>query len=237
MTYPGYQFKSPSFQETPAQLVTIGNVDVLHRTCSAIPLNGGGNLPINLSTFNGPVLVWPKSGEQWYVKLLKGQWVLAERNYISAQAYLTDASPGDQVWNIQGNLTISATGTVNIADDNGVLATHPAQPTWNSVSYENAWSDYGSGYPPVQYIVDGNIVRFRGVMKPGSPSTDGTPVFNIPVQYAVPVIQQGFALTNVLGSPGANFKLVANSTGEFWIYSVGSCIAMFVDSVSYFYKY
>lgn len=239
MTSPGYQFKSPSFQESPVQVVTIGNVDVAHRNASATMLNGGGNVVISLSAFNGPILVWPNPGEQWYVKLLKGQWVLAERNSISAQAYLVNAEPGDQVWDVQGNATISVSGTLNISDENGILATSPI-PVWTPVIFENGWSNTGGGFPTVEYIAVGSTVRFRGCLKSGSPITDGTPVFSVPSAFGIPQGQQGWQLASQAGTPGTGsggLKIVANSGGQFWIYSVGSCTSMFVDSISYFYKY
>lgn len=239
MTSPGYQYKSPQFQESPAQLVVIGNVDIINRNASATVVNGGGNIVINLSIFHGPILAWPSPGEQWYAKLLKGQWVLAERSYISAQAYLTTAEPGDQVWDVQNNLTTTVNGTLNFTDANGTLTTSPI-PTWTSVTYQNGWTDLGGGFPAVQYIVDRNVVRFRGVMQIGSPITDGTTVFTVPSEYGVPVGQQGWNLASQSGSDstaGSGLKIVANAGGQFWIYSVGSCTAMFVDSVSYFYKY
>ena len=233
-----YQFKSPQFQETPAQLVVIGNVDVVNRNASATVLNGGGHIFINLSVFNGPVLVWPKPGEQWYVKLLKGQWVLAERSYISTQSYLLQSKPGDQVWNVQNNLTTVVNGILNFTDANGSLTTSPT-PVWTSVTYENNWVDLGGGFPKVQYIADRNAVRIRGVMSQGAGAVtaDGTPVFHIPAQYSVPIGQQAWTLASQSGVPGAGLKIVANAGGEFWIYGVGSCTAMFVDSISYFYKF
>lgn len=252
MTSAMYQYKSQQQQETPGQVVTIGNVDVQHKNAEAQPLNGGGNLVINLAVFNGPILVWPNSGEQWIVKMVKGQWVLAERTYISAQAYLVDAVPGDQVWDVQGNIvenvkgnsitTVAgnistvADGTITIVDQNGSLSTAPT-PVWTPVTYQNSWTDYAHTYPTVEFIVDGNTVHFRGVMGPGL-TTDGTTPFTIPTQFGCPVAQQVFLIAPVLGAPNApGLRLIGYGSGVFDIYGTGSCIAMSLDNVSYFYKY
>jgi hypothetical protein len=236
MTSSMYQYKSQQQQETPGQVVTIGNVDVVHKNAEAIPLNGGGNLVINLAVFNGPILVWPNPGEQWIVKIVKGQWVLAERTYISAQAYLVDAAPGDQVWDVQGNGTIQVTGNLNISDNNGVLTTNPV-PVWTPVTYENSWSDYGSGAPVVQFVASGNSVYFRGGMKPGT-TTDGTLAFTIPSQYSPPVAYHFFPVASISGTPATSgLRVMVNTGGNVTIYGVGSSVGVDVSSVHYFYKY
>jgi hypothetical protein len=225
-----YQFKSPQMQESPCQLVTIGNVDVYHQIAAATGISGGGNYVITLSVFNAPILTWPKSGEQWYIHLVKGQWVLRERSSISAQAYLVDAVPGDQIQDVQGNLTIQSTGTISITDSN----------EWNPVNYENSWSDYAGGYPVAEYLVFLGQVRFRGAIKAGT-QTDATLAFTIPPQYAPPAGELVFPTALVPGATGtpatSGMRLAVNTVGSCFIYGVGTASAMSIDSVSYFYKF
>lgn len=236
MTSPGYQYKAPGFQEAPCQLVSIGNVDIVHNNAACTMINGGGNLLVNLSVFDAPILVWPKPGEQWYVRLVKGQWVLDKKSIIASQGYLVDAQPGDQVWDVQGNSTIQVSGTVKITDQNGVLATSPT-PVWTPVTFENSWSNYGSGAPSVQFVASGNSVYFRGVMKPGT-TTDATLAFVIPAQYSPPVAYHFFTVASISGNPAASgLRIVVNAGGNVTIYGVGSSAGVDVSSVHYFYKY
>lgn len=229
-----YQFKSPSFQESPVQVATIGNVDVAHRNASATMLNGGGNVVINLSAFNGPVLVWPNPGEQWYIKLLKGQWVLAERNSISAQAYLVDAEPGDQVWDVQGNLTTVVTEIFSLTDSNGSLTTIPT-PVWTPVTFQNGWTNESSGYPAAEYLVHNGLVRFRGGIKPGT-TTDATTVFTIPSIYCQQQGVQIFPVANGGGTPAtSSLRLSVNINGACNIYGIGTVAIVDVSSVSFYY--
>lgn len=108
-----YQFKSPSRQETPRRLVIIGNVDVQRLQASAVDFNGGGILLIDLTAYNAPVIQYPKSGEHWYVELIQQRWVLGKKDIIGSPAFLNKSvSPGDQLWDSQGNVVKTVSGSV-----------------------------------------------------------------------------------------------------------------------------
>jgi hypothetical protein len=108
---------------------------------------------------------------------------------------------------------------------------------WTPITYQSGWSDYGSGYPPGEFLVDRNVVRFRGVLKPGT-TTEGTEFFSIPSQYGVPVSQQVFAIATVFGQPTAlGLRIAAVEGGTFLIFAMGTCTGIAIDSMSYFYKY
>jgi hypothetical protein len=73
---------------------------------------------------------------------------------------------------IVGNTRVDTTG-VTVS---GVLMTPT---TWTNVTFQNGWSNFGSGYTGAQYRKVGDRVELRGLVTGGT-VTYGTPVFTLP---------------------------------------------------------
>lgn len=80
----------------------------------------------------------------------------------------------------------------NFAEIEAAADAPPAPPSWTSVTFQNSWTNVGSGYQDARYCKVGGVVYVEGLIKSG---TIGLAAFTLPVGfrpaariiYAVPV--------------------------------------------------
>lgn len=57
------------------------------------------------------------------------------------------------------------------------------QEAWTPVTFQNSWTNYGSGYDTAAYMKDSlGFVHIKGFIKSGTTSSS-TPIFTLPVGY------------------------------------------------------
>lgn len=79
---------------------------------------------------------------------------------------------------------------------------------WQDVTFQNGWSNYGSGYQTVQYRKWGDSVQIRGTATGG---TLGVAMFTLPEGYRPPAHVE---LPQCGSVTGTVVMLVVKSTGE-----------------------
>lgn len=114
-------FKNHQQQETNRRLVTISSINLGSLLANGIDTANGGTLAIDLSIFNAPIIQYPVVGENWYVELVKGRWILGKKEITASQGYLNkNIDPGDQVWNVVDNLYQTVSGAITQTVGEGV---------------------------------------------------------------------------------------------------------------------
>lgn len=117
------------------------------------------------------------------------RWMRLMPGTVTAGAYNNLVAAGDNALifsaGIQGtgNLTIApwaaATSGIKITNTGSMFTTN-----WTNPSFDSGWSNYASGYQPVQYKKVGDLVFLRGLATSGS-NAWGTyrSIFTLPVGY------------------------------------------------------
>lgn len=165
-------FKGAQQRETPTRLVTITAVNMNNLLASGLDVSNSCTLTIDLSVFTPPVIQYPTIGEVWYVILLQQRWVLSQKEKTASNGYLNhNASSGDQVWDVVGNLVQTVKGTFSLADSHGTLTTHSVDP-WHNFTLLNSWITI-AGYcaPGYRMLTFGESVILRGTAVSGTINT------------------------------------------------------------------
>ncbi|WP_267716774.1 hypothetical protein [Streptomyces sp. CoH17] len=107
------KYRSPNKSEPTRQKGQVVNCDN-EKNIAVLVTSQGGTLTVDLSVTSGPVVVYPKVGEEWYVSLLNGVWVLDRRSPVQNTALAEETEVGDHVWR-------NDNGTIMIRDKHGPL--------------------------------------------------------------------------------------------------------------------
>ena len=59
--------------------------------------------------------------------------------------------------------------------------------SWQNVTFESSWFNWGSGYQTVQYRLEGDMVRVRGLARKNGAGTAGETIFALETGYRPPL--------------------------------------------------